>query len=238
VGLDAWSRAWVLVIAGLSVGVIAAVFLDLPAPIRPVIVIGFVVLAPGMALARLLGLPSRLAETALGIGLGLSIAGLLGGVFLYLSSWSPTRILAVLLVISIGGLALDPVLIPRHAWRDLGRAVRTRGRLLIGGASAPLEQGAREASMDSPPATMPTDVVALEPQRAGVDSPHEHRPPPPVAVVRRRFTKPTAVPAQRRKAKGGIGIDPLADDALSANLRATIDQVIDDLTERKDAPPS
>jgi hypothetical protein len=243
---DAWSRAWVVVILGLVLAATVAVFLDLPAPIRPIATIAFVLLGPGIAIARLLRLDSHLAEFTLGLALGIAIGGLLTGVMLYLGLWSPTRAFVILAAVAIGALALDPNLVPRTAWRQLWRAGRGRARFLAGMQEPPHDEGAETGAIGAPgavpaPATpvggVPPLVAPQPPPSATV---RDTLPPPPVSIVRRGPRRsPVAVPPPRSgRRRQAFGDDPLDEPDVSRRLRATIDEVIDDLADRKDEPPT
>ncbi len=242
---DAWSRAWVVVILVLVLAATIAVFLDLPSPIRPVATIAFVLLGPGIAIARLLRLDSHLAEFTLGFALSVAIAGLVTGTILYLGMWSPTRALVILAVIALAALALDPNLVPRTAWRQLWHAGRGRARFLAGMAASPEHEGTPQPESGSP-ATVPSPVTpaagasplaapALRPAVAG-----DTLPPPPVAIIRRGPRRaPVAVqPTRSGRRRQALGENPLEESDVSRGLRTTIDEMIDDLAERKDVPPT
>jgi hypothetical protein len=243
---DAWSRAWVVVILGLVLATAVAVFLDLPAPVRPVATIAFVLLAPGIAIARLLRLESHLAEFTLGFALSVAISGLLTGVMLYLGMWSPTRALVILAVVAIGALALDPNLVPRTAWRQLWRVGRGRARFLAGMQEPPHrerpETGASTSLGAVPaPSTPVGGVPPLVPSQPPPSATaRDTLPPPPVSIVRRGPRRsPVAVPPPRSgRRRVAFGENPLEASDVSRRLRATIDEVIDDLADRKDEPPT
>ena len=95
-----------MIISFAALGAALAVALDWPVPVRPVLVIGFVAICPGMSLVRLLQLDSVLIELALAVAVSLALAGLLASALVYAGLWSPNVVLELLVVIAVSGLAL------------------------------------------------------------------------------------------------------------------------------------
>jgi hypothetical protein len=121
-----WSRGWAVVIVLSTILVTVVTVIGAPEIIRGPITVWFVVICPGMAIARLMGLARPLAEAMLAFALSLALAGLVPSVFLYLGAWSPGWSLFVLVAIAVVGLVLEPVLAPRDRRVWMGNVVRGR----------------------------------------------------------------------------------------------------------------
>lgn len=76
-------------------------------PLRPVVVLWFVFVCPGLAVVRAARLDDRLAEAVLAVALSVGIAGATSGALMYGRSWSPERVLVVLVVVSTAGAVLE-----------------------------------------------------------------------------------------------------------------------------------
>ncbi len=204
----AWARAWVPAIVALSIGAVLSVALDLPAPWRPLLTLAFIVICPGMALVRLIGIDGVLTEAMLAIALSLSLAGIVAGVFLYVGAWSPTAAFLALVAVAWGALAIDPTLAPRRRW--------------IPGIAALLASARRSTD----------DAGKAPPGPAGGPRDAE-LPPPPVAVVRRRAPARTT-PRRTGSGRAVLGMDPFEEEGSGRALRTTIEQVVDDLADQRD----
>jgi hypothetical protein len=189
-----------------------------PEVVRAPITLWFIAICPGMAVVRLLRLDEPLAEVMLAFALSLALAGLIPAIFLYLGAWSPAWSLTLLVAIAVTGLALDPVLVPRHAWAMAGRAIRGRILILMGQAD---------------PAA--GDATPLLPQRRSRLGPHDRRPAPPMAVITRLppQASPSSTEERSRIRRRTLGSDPLVDDEPSVALRSTFDRVIGDIADRR-----
>ncbi len=240
---DAWSVGWVVAILGLVLSAALAVALGLPEPIRLLVTIPFALLAPGMAVARLRRLDSRLAELVLGVVLSVAISGLVAGALIGVGMWDPARAVIVLAVVTVVALELDPRIPSRTlVWREswvatrgrapaLARSVRTRLGIVAPVGNASL---ARTPLAQAPVGGRPRA------DRSGQRSarPAEPLPPPPVAVVRRgpRRSPDAVQPARPGAKRQALGEDPLERPVVSRHMRSAIDGVIDDLAARKNAP--
>lgn len=82
---------------------VAALFVltDIASPFRPVVVLSFLMLAPGVAVVRLLRLENFLLQASLAIGLALALDAVASTFLLYISSWS-----FELVFLSISGLTV------------------------------------------------------------------------------------------------------------------------------------
>ena len=91
-------------------------------------VAAFVLIGPGLAAVRLLGLGDRLLELVLGVGLSIGMTGLLLLTQLYAGLWWPAATLAILVGVATGAVIADPLVVPRSAWTWLGAGSRSLGR--------------------------------------------------------------------------------------------------------------
>ncbi len=80
--------------------------------LRPVVMLSFLFICPGMALSRLLRLGNTLIELLLGIALSITLDSIVACVLLYTGQWSPIFILEILIVLSLAG-AIGQVLMER-----------------------------------------------------------------------------------------------------------------------------
>jgi hypothetical protein len=215
-----WSRAWAVVILASVAAVVVVTAIELPAPIRAPIVIWFIAICPGMALVRLLRLDQPAVEVMLAIALSVAIGGLVPAALLYAGRWSPAWTLAILAAITIGGLAADPILVPRRTWGTLRTGLWDRARILAG------QPVARELDLESAPALRRRRTVDASPRHA-----------PPVTIVRRLESPPatTSTRGGRRRRGSALGANPLAEPDAPLAMRSALDRVIRDMADRRDA---
>jgi hypothetical protein len=186
--------------------------------IRTPITVWFIAFCPGMAVVRLLGLDAPLAEVMLAFALSLALAGLIPGILLYLGAWSPSWSLTMLVAIAATGLALDPMVVPRHGWISPGRAVG--GWILdVGGPAGPAVGETRSLSPSARSRQKSLARLAT----------------PPMAVVTRLPPEASPTSADERSSARGssLGSDPLAEDEASVALRSAFDRVIGDIADRR-----
>ncbi|MEM8530337.1 MAG: hypothetical protein AAGF95_05795 [Chloroflexota bacterium] len=100
---------WPIIIILSAIGTGVVVFQDVSTPIRPILAFWFVLVCPGMALVRLLGLREWVVELMLGIALSISLTTIVAMITLYMGNWSPTLVLSVLIGISVLGILLHPL---------------------------------------------------------------------------------------------------------------------------------
>ncbi len=74
---------------------------------RTLVVLAFVLLAPGLGLVPLLGLRDRWAELTLALALSAALTTLVAGVLLAAGAWSPVRALVLLVDLTLLGAALQ-----------------------------------------------------------------------------------------------------------------------------------
>ena len=86
--------------------------------LRPVVVLSFLFVCPGMALSRLLRLENTHIELLLGIALSITLDSIVACVLLYTGQWSPIFILEILIVLSLAGV-VGQVLMERMLAQNL-----------------------------------------------------------------------------------------------------------------------
>jgi uncharacterized membrane protein len=84
-----------------------AVALGGSSTLRTLVVIAFLLLCPGMAVVRAIGVGDPWAQLSLGLGLSVAIDTLVSGVVALAGVWSPSAILLILVAVSLSGAALD-----------------------------------------------------------------------------------------------------------------------------------
>ncbi len=85
----------------------AAVAVGGSSAVRTLVVVAFLLLCPGMAVVRAIGVGDPWAQLSLGLGLSVAIDILVSGVVALLGAWSPTAIFLILVGVSLAGAALD-----------------------------------------------------------------------------------------------------------------------------------
>jgi hypothetical protein len=110
---------WPVALLASSGGALAAYLWDPPGAVRAAMVAWFLLVCPGMALARLLRLPDLLAEWVLAIALSLGLATMAGAATLYAGRWEPGLALAALAALCVVGALLQLRLEVRAASADL-----------------------------------------------------------------------------------------------------------------------
>ena len=217
-------RAVPLALAGSTVIVAVALLLGATATIAP-LVVGYALVAPGLALVRLLRLGEPVLDAVAAIMVSVSIAGLLALAQVYLGLWAPAVVVWVLVGVTAAALAGDPALLPATARSRIGarlapaRAafVAARGHVAAW-LTRPLGWGAEsdELALDR----------GLRARLAGRLTARELRPPVEVSVPS---------PAARRRRLSTTGRPTTAPDHLLEPPRAvgpTTDGFFGGLIER------
>lgn len=106
---------WPVALLASSGGALAAYLWDPPGAARAAMVAWFLLVCPGMALARLLRLRDPLAEWVLAVALSLGLGTLTGAATLYAGRWEPGLALAALAVLCAAGALLQLALEMRAA---------------------------------------------------------------------------------------------------------------------------
>ena len=79
-------------------------------PLRPVVMLGFLTICPGMALVRHLRLSNAVSELTIAVALSIAIDAIVAALFLYAGHWVPNAIFIVLMEITIVCILLQLVL--------------------------------------------------------------------------------------------------------------------------------
>ena len=95
--------SYVVIALGLITGI--AVLFDWQTPFRPLLVLAFVVFAPGWVIVQLLPLRGKLAQLVIAVALSISLAITASLVLLYVKQWSPIVGFAMLYLVTILGIA-------------------------------------------------------------------------------------------------------------------------------------
>jgi type II secretory pathway component PulF len=106
-----------IIIIAWALGASLAVFGDVQ-PLRAPISLSFLLICPGLAWVRLLGLQEVVAEWTLAVVLSLALDTIVAETMLYAGAWSPDRSLAVLASLSVAG-ALAQIIAAAGARRPL-----------------------------------------------------------------------------------------------------------------------
>lgn len=100
---------WVATLGLVSAAAGAAVYMDIDSPVRSVLVLGFLLLFPGLAWVRLLRLDDRLAELTLAVALSIAIDAAVPGALIYTGGWSVTNAFSTVLGLTALATILDTV---------------------------------------------------------------------------------------------------------------------------------
>ncbi len=98
---------WPVVIILSSLGAGFMVFSNVMAVIRPIVVLWFLFICPGMAFVRLLRLNEGITQLTLAIALSLALDAIVAGTMLYAGIWSPKGTLGIVIMLSLLGAALQ-----------------------------------------------------------------------------------------------------------------------------------
>lgn len=93
-------RWWSGAIVAWSIAVGTLAFADVDTPARPLLALGFLLVCPGLAIARLLRLGDGISEAMLAICLSLTVDTLAAAALLYAGHWSPNASLAIVIAIT------------------------------------------------------------------------------------------------------------------------------------------
>jgi uncharacterized membrane protein len=83
--------------------------------LRVAVMLWFVLVCPGIAIVRRLGVTDGAAELALAVGLSVALAAAVAAIGLYTGLWAPGATLAILIAITIGAGAAPPSRLRRGA---------------------------------------------------------------------------------------------------------------------------
>ena len=211
-----WSRSWLAVVLASTIAVIVVSVVGGPEVVRAPITVWFIAFCPGMAVVRLLRIDDAVAEVMLAFALSFALAGLVPGVFLYLGAWSPGWSLAVLVVITVVGLAFGPV--PATSWQS---------RRAGGGARLPLSAALRQAHPNRG-TWRPVATGERSGRGPGVAA------APPALTIRRLPSQARPRSAEERtRVRRTLGSDPLVAEGPTTALQSAFDRVIADIADRR-----
>ena len=92
----------------LSAGAASLVTFVIPAsPMRPIVVMWFLFICPGIAPVRLLRLNEPVVEWTLAIALSYAMDAIVAGIQLYVGRWSPTLTLEIVIALSLAGVIIQ-----------------------------------------------------------------------------------------------------------------------------------
>jgi hypothetical protein len=93
----------------LASGLIAvlAMLPHVPVPVRAILVVGFALVAPGLAWVRLVHIEDRLGELTLGIALSIAIGTLVASLQAYAGIWSPKGCIVVLALVVVAAAVAE-----------------------------------------------------------------------------------------------------------------------------------
>ncbi len=100
-----WLWPAIIILSTIAAGLVTFVSTD--TALRPIIVLWFLFICPGMALVRFFHLEELVVEWILTLALSFAIDAIVAGILLYTGRWSPTATLEILMGISLGGVILQ-----------------------------------------------------------------------------------------------------------------------------------
>lgn len=111
-------HGWSILILLWAVTTWLVTFIVPDTPLRAVVVLGFLVFCPGMAVSRFLQLKDAAVELILGIALSITLDTIIACLLLYAGKWSPTIVLEFLIVLSVTG-AIGQLIMGRMLSADI-----------------------------------------------------------------------------------------------------------------------
>jgi hypothetical protein len=98
---------WPAIIATSAIATVLASLGEGNQPLRSGVAFWFLLVCPGMAFVRLLGLSEPFSEWAVAVALSVALDTVVGEVLLFAGAWSAASGLTALAALSIGGAALQ-----------------------------------------------------------------------------------------------------------------------------------
>ena len=95
--------------ATLALAVLAVVVADVESALRPLLVLMFILFAPGTAATQWMRVGDTLTTVTLALAMSLAIGGVVAGTMIYAGAWSPVGGLTVLVLLTLLGNAADVV---------------------------------------------------------------------------------------------------------------------------------
>jgi hypothetical protein len=96
-----WLWQVIIILSTIATALVTFVFPE--TPLRPIVVMWFLLICPGMMLVRFLRLNQVVVEWVLALALSLSIDAIVSGVVLYTGLWSPAAILNIIICLNLAG---------------------------------------------------------------------------------------------------------------------------------------
>ena len=98
---------WAVSCVTLSARAIVLVLFDANTVVRAPVVLTFLLLCPGLAIVRLIGISDVATEWSVAVALSFSLDGLVALIQAYTANWNPTGALLVLTGITLAAIAVD-----------------------------------------------------------------------------------------------------------------------------------
>lgn len=96
-----WLWQVIIILSAIATALVTFVFPE--TPLRPIVVMWFLLFCPGIMLVRFLRLNQMVVEWMLALALSLSIDAIVSGVVLYTGLWSPAAILNIIICLTLVG---------------------------------------------------------------------------------------------------------------------------------------
>lgn len=119
-GLTSVHRLVAFCLLGWAVAASVFVLLDIASPLRAIITLSFLLIAPGMALVRLFQLDEPVLEISLSLALSLALAAIVAMLSLYANAWSFQSIFILLACLTVSCVFVD--LLRQHNRNQSARA--------------------------------------------------------------------------------------------------------------------
>lgn len=100
-----WVWPTIILLSAVAVGLVTFAFPDLA--VRPIVVMWFLFVCPGMTVVRFFRLAEIVIEWMLAIALSFAIDACVAGMILYAGWWSPARILSILIGFCLIGVSMQ-----------------------------------------------------------------------------------------------------------------------------------
>jgi hypothetical protein len=101
------SWRWPAIIGAGTVAACVAAALGGSSPAQSLAVVAFLLVCPGMAVVRWIGVGDVWSQLSLGLALSVAIDTLVAGAMALVGLWSPAAILVILAVVSLAGAAQE-----------------------------------------------------------------------------------------------------------------------------------
>ncbi len=105
-----WLWPTIIILSVIASGLVTFVIPD--TPLRPIVVMWFLFICPGMVLVRFLHLYEAIVEWTLALALSFVIDAIVAGIQLYAGRWSPTVTLIILMGLSIVCTFMQLIILP------------------------------------------------------------------------------------------------------------------------------